>query len=87
MATIKHDSWSPDACVGSAIEIGQFERSQMVCTKTLYNYIDLGFLLVKNADLPMKLRRNIKPTMVKNHKKKLGKNIEERLCHINKRNQ
>ena len=32
----------------------------MVCTKTLYNYIDLGLLSVTNANLPIKLRRNTK---------------------------
>ena len=82
---IKHDSWSPDACVGNALETGKFERSEIVCTKTLYNYIDLGLLFVKNADLPMKLRRNTKPTMVKKHKKKLGRSIEERPNDINNR--
>lgn len=32
-------------------------RSEMVCTKTLYNYIDLQLLEIRNSDLPMKLRR------------------------------
>ena len=59
---IKNHSWSPDSCVGYALATGKFQRSQMVCTKTLYNYIDLGLLDVINADLPMKLRRNTKPS-------------------------
>ena len=67
---IKNDWWSPDACVGEAIANGRFERYQMVCTKTLYNYIDLGLLDVKNTDLPIKLRRNTKSTRVNKHKKK-----------------
>lgn len=37
-----------------------FARSEMVCTKTLYNYVDLGLLPIKNIDLPEKLRRNTK---------------------------
>ena len=82
---IKKDSWSPDACVGNALETNQFERSQMVCTKTLYNYIDLGLLAVKNSDLPLKLRRNTKPSRVQKHKKNLGKSIEERPEDINNR--
>lgn len=82
---IKNDFWSPDACVGEAIANNKFERSQMVCTKTLYNYIDLGLLAVKNTDLPMKLRRNTKPTRVKKHKKKLGTSIAERPTDINTR--
>lgn len=36
------DKWSPDTCFGSALLTGNFERRQIVCTKTLYNYIDLG---------------------------------------------
>ncbi|HBJ1652550.1 MULTISPECIES: IS30 family transposase [Clostridium] len=82
---IKNHSWSPDACVGNALAIGKFERSQIICTKTLYNYIDLGLLAVINADLPMKLRRNTKPAKVKKHKKKLGKSIAERPNDINNR--
>ncbi|QAA33699.1 IS30 family transposase [Clostridium manihotivorum] len=84
---IKNHSWSPDACVGEAIANGRFVRSQMVCTKTLYNYIDLGLLEVKNADLPMKLRRNTKSTRVKEHKKKLGSSISDRPVEINARNE
>ena len=82
---IKDRSWSVDACVGYALATGKFERSQIVCTKTLYNYIDLGLLAIKNADLPMKLRRNTKPLIVKDHKKKLGKSISERPSNINTR--
>jgi IS30 family transposase len=82
---VKQDSWSPDACVGKALACDQFNRSEMVCTKTLYNYIDLGLLAIKNTDLPLKLRRNTKPSRVKKHKKNLGKSIEERSKHINNR--
>jgi len=82
---IKQDSWSPDACVGRALEHNQFNRTEMVCTKTLYNYIDLGLLAVKNTDLPLKLRRNTKPSRIKKHKKKLGKSIEERSTSIDSR--
>ena len=82
---IKNDSWSPDACVGEAILNGRFKRSQIVCTKTLYNYIDLGLLDIKNTDLPIKLRRNTKPTRVKKHKKNLGTSIAERPIDINSR--
>ncbi|WP_160680718.1 IS30 family transposase [Clostridium sp. C8-1-8] len=84
---IKNASWSPDACVGRAIANGSFKRSQMVCTKTLYNYIDLGLLDVKNTDLPIKLRRNTKPTRIKKHKKKLGSSISDRPVEINTRNE
>jgi IS30 family transposase len=84
---IKNESWSPDACVGEAIANGRFERSQMVCTKTLYNYIDLGLLAVRNTDLPIKLRRNTKSIRVKKHKKKLGSSISDRPVEINTRDE
>lgn len=78
-------SWSPDACFGEALETGRYLRSEMVCTKTLYNYIDLGLLAVTNADLPQKLRRNTKSTRVKEHKKSFGTSIKERPENINLR--
>lgn len=82
---IKNACWSPDACVGNAIETATFERSQIVCTKTLYNYIDLGLLAVKNSDLPIKLRRSTKPARVRKHKKHLGNSIEDRPDSIDNR--
>ena len=72
------EGWSLDACVGRAIEKGLFPRSGMVCTKTLYNYIDAGLIHIKNIDLPEKLRRNTKRKKGKENRKKLGKSIEER---------
>lgn len=58
---ILNDKWSTDSCFGSALQTGKFERRQMVCAKTLYNYIDLGLLKVTNSNLQLKLRRNTKP--------------------------
>ena len=75
---MKKHSWSVDACFGNALQAGHFKRKEVVCTKTLYNYIDLGLLEVKNVDLPMKLRRNTKPRRVQTNKRKLGTSIEER---------
>ena len=49
----------------------------MVCTKTLYNYVALGLLPIKNVDLPEKLRRNTKPKKARENRKNLGRNIEE----------
>lgn len=82
---MKNHSWSPDACFGEALKTGRFKRSEMVCTKTLYNYIDLGLLAIKNADLPQKLRRNTKPARVKEHKKSFGTSIKERPDSIHSR--
>lgn len=50
----------------------------MVCTKTLYNYMDLGLLPIKNIDLPEKLRRNTKAKKACESKNIFGRSIEER---------
>lgn len=81
----QENSWSLDACVGDALVSSKFKRSQTVCTKTLYNYIDLRLLDIKNIDLPMKLRRSTKKSRVRKNKKALGTSIEERPEEINTR--
>ena len=60
---------------------------QIVCTRTLYNYVDQGLLAIRNSDLPEKLKRNTKIHRVHKNKKKLGRSIEERPKEINKRNE
>lgn len=79
--------WSLDACVGNALLSGQFSREDIVCTKTLYNYVDLGLLSIKNIDLPEKLRRNTKARKVRENRKKLGNSIEERPQSIENRDE
>jgi len=71
------DRWSPDTVVG-ACKLEFKWQGQMVCTKTLYNYIDQGLLKIKNIDLPLKVR--LKPKVARLHKNKrvLGKSIEQR---------
>ena len=72
------DDWSLDVCVGEALEAGKFRRDQMVCTKTLYNYVDKGLLSIKNIDLPEKLKRNTKKQKVRKNKRILGDSMELR---------
>lgn len=62
------DGWSLDACVGYALKEGLFTRGQIVCTKTLYSYADLGLLGIKNIHLPEKLRRSSKRVKVRKTK-------------------
>ena len=85
---VKHfteDSWSLDVCVGRALLDGGFTRAQVVCTKTLYNYIDLGLLGIKNIDLPEKLRRSRRNPVIRKNKRILGRSIEERPAEVLKR--
>ena len=73
-----NEKWSFDACVGYAKEHHLFDEKEMVCTKTLYNYADLGVISIRNIDLPEKISRNTKVRKKRQNKKKLGKSIEER---------
>ena len=81
----QEDKWSLDSCAGKALQSGKFSREEVVCTKTLYNYVDVGLIPIKNIDLPEKLKR--KPSKKRNHehKKTLGRSIEERSADIEKR--
>lgn len=82
---VKDKGWSLDACFGWAKENNLFERSKMVCTKTLYNYTDHGLMEFKNIDLPQKLHRNTKPHKIHSNKKKLGRSIESRPDNVDNR--
>lgn len=79
------EKWSLDACVGYALREGLFTREQIVCTKTLYGYIELGLLGIKNIDLPEKLRRSPKKARVRKNKRILGRSIDERPEKVNDR--
>lgn len=74
----EQDHWSLDACVGAAVESGEFSREEIVCTKTLYNYVDAGLMRIKNIDLPEKVSRKHKHKRVRENKRKLGDSIEQR---------
>ena len=71
---ILKDKHSPDAICGRAKRMNLFEVS--VCTKTIYNYIAMGLLKVKNIDLRQKVRRR-KRKEKKNHDD--GRTLGERI--------
>lgn len=79
------DNWSLDACFGKALQEGSFSRKEMVCTKTLYNYVSSGLLRIKNHNLPEKLSRKPKKHRDKENKRKLGRSINERSDVVNER--
>ena len=74
------EGWSLDAAVGHAKANGLFSSKEMVCTKTLYNYVDSGLLRIKNIDLPEKLSRKTKTKKDRESKRKLGNSIEQRFA-------
>lgn len=78
---IKDEKWSPDAVIGNINAEGlQFET--MICTKTLYNYIDKGiFAGISNNDLSYKKegkKRKYKKIRTVALNNKNGKSINER---------
>ncbi|MGL6008842.1 MAG: IS30 family transposase [Culicoidibacterales bacterium] len=74
-----------DVTCGTAKVHKLYAPAQMVCAKTLYNYVDLGLLTIKNIDLPFKIPRNQKQTHTRKHVKNLGKSITDRPKHIQTR--
>lgn len=74
------EKYSPDAVIGE-IKAKELKFKRMICTKTLYNYIDKGvFRNISNKDLPVKRNNKVrKYNKVKVSLKNLkGTSIEER---------
>ncbi|ARK20193.1 IS30 family transposase [Sporosarcina sp. P26b] len=82
---ILDEDWSPDAVVGFISLQNEWIDRPTVSTKTLYNYIDLDILRVRNIDLPMKLRRNTKVKRIRRNRRILGMSIAERPVEIDNR--
>ena len=77
-------NWSPDAIVGFVKSLRTWDKP-LVSTKTLYNYIDKGFLPIRNHHLKMKLRLSSKKKRSRKHKKELGNSIDERPTTVDNR--
>lgn len=73
-----NDGISIDACIGEALAKEYFPREEMLCTKTIYNYIDKGLMKIRNHHLPEKISRKPKHERVRKNKRELGRSIEER---------
>lgn len=78
-----NDKLSADAICGRAKKEGKF--SEIVSTKTLYNYIDMCLLKVRNIDLPLRVKRKTKPQKNRKNRRILGMSIEKRPDEINNR--
>ena len=79
--------WSLDACYGYAKTHKLYVDSEMVCVKTLYNYVDSMLLALRNIDLPLKVRRRKRRYNVKECLKHLGRSIDERPTEITGRSE
>lgn len=80
---ILNNKLSPDAVCGYAKKNNLFDN--MVCTKTLYNYIQLSLIKVKNIDLPLRVRIKTKSRKCRKNRRILGESIENRPITINDR--
>ena len=78
--SILYDKLSPDAVCGKARRLGLFE--DMVCTKTLYNYIDQCILKVRNIDLPLRVKRATKRKEARRTRRQYGNSIEIRPTEV-----
>jgi IS30 family transposase len=78
---------SVDSIYGRACLEGIFHPDEMVCTKTLYNYIDIGLMNIKNIDLPQKVKRSTKARRMRKHKKVYGMSISQRPEQANDRSE
>ena len=74
---------APDTICGLAGEKGCF--TEMVCSKTLYNYIERGLLKARNIDLTLKVRRKQHRKGHPQHKRLYGLSIEARPQVVNQR--
>lgn len=82
---IRKNNWSVDTVVGYCKTDLSWKNEYIVSTKTLYNYIDRGFLSIRNIDLPLKTRLKPKKKRIRQNKRILGKSIDLRPEHINSR--
>jgi len=82
---ILRDNWSPDAVVGYCRSHPEWMGKELVCTKTLYNYIDQGLLKTRNLDLLLKVRRKTKRQILRKNKRVLGQSIELRPTDVENR--
>jgi IS30 family transposase len=79
------NGWSPDTAVGRAKNEELFLVDEMVCTTTLYKYIDEQRLEIRNIDLVEKSTRPTKQHTSKKHKRLLGRSIEKRPKSVDSR--
>ncbi|MCB5950941.1 IS30 family transposase [Enterococcus sp. BWT-B8] len=81
----KTADYAPDVVVGTTKRTGLFSPEEMVCTTTLYKYIDAQLLEVRNIDLNCQVSRKRTKKYTRKNKKVLGQSIEERPAHIEER--
>ena len=80
----RKDKWSLDACACRAVADGTFQREKTVCTKTLYRYVDLGLLPIKNMTCrksSVEIPSSTKPEKTREILEKASKNDRKPLIY------
>ncbi|WP_052045329.1 hypothetical protein [Caloranaerobacter azorensis] len=72
------DKWFPDDIVRYCKRNPRWKYKSIVLIETLYNYIDKGFLYIRNIDLHLKLCLKLKKKRIHENKSVMGKNIDIR---------
>ncbi|GEO54784.1 IS30 family transposase [Lactiplantibacillus argentoratensis] len=84
----KQDGWAPDVAVGRAKRDHLYRSSEMVCTSTIYNYIEDQRLEVRNIDLLERTSRRTKRKANTTHKRLLqGRSIDDRPKRVDNRHE
>ena len=78
VSKVRQEKWSLDACVGYARKHKLFLPTEMVRTKTLYNEIWAGNLVLQPLELPEALKRKKCCKSTAKRKKAHGTTIDER---------
>ena len=80
------EKWSLDAICGYA-KLNKLYEGQRVCTKTLYNYVDIGLIGIKSIDLPLRVKRKPAKKTSKRKQKKTWKKYRRKTArNRNKKN-
>lgn len=77
--------WSLEEMILYAIRHQIAPCKAIPCVRTLYNWIDLGFLTTINLDLLLKIRRKTKAVRMRKNRRLLGQSIENRPKEIDTR--
>nr|WP_318530833.1 IS30 family transposase [Lacticaseibacillus jixianensis] len=88
IARFKQEGWSPDAVVAQAKHDKLYQSAEMVCTATLYSYIEAQLLEIKNIDLLEQTSRRTKRNANTTYKRMLqGRSIDERPKRVESRSE
>ncbi len=84
---VLNKGYSLDSALHLVLQKENYSKEDIVCVRTLYNYVEHGIIKIKNIDLPCKVSRKQKKEKrePKREKRQFGTSIEKRDEDIDKR--